>query len=182
MLHYHLAGLLLALLSRPNTATPADAIQPTRLRPLSSGASSLLSPSLLPPWEQDAFFISFWVGPQVADNELDERFAELAEGNFTGYMGFNDAGADRVRQEIELCDKHGLKCAPSLCGAKLGSIDSPCATLGENSPNFWGFQLLDEPFGQSADPFDYRAIGSWTRSLAARRPTVSTCNRRPLTD
>jgi hypothetical protein len=35
-------------------------------------------------WNQDAFFISFWVGPQVAEDELDARFAEIAEANFTG--------------------------------------------------------------------------------------------------
>ena len=37
-------------------------------------------------WNQDAFFISFWVGPQVAEDDLETRFAEIAEANFTGYV------------------------------------------------------------------------------------------------
>ena len=60
--------------------------------------------------------ISFWVGPQVSVLELDGRFAEIAEANFTGYLRFNGnshspyrPNATRVAVEIELCDKHGLK-------------------------------------------------------------------------
>ena len=59
-------------------------------------------------WQQDQFFISFWVGPQVDEAELDTRFAEIAEANFTGYMGFNGNSktpfkptASRVAKEIE---------------------------------------------------------------------------------
>ena len=105
-------------------------------------------------WQQDAFWISFWVGPQVGLDELDERVAEVAECNFTGYLGFNgDAkgpyhpGPARVAKEIELCDKHGLRCVPSLCDVECcGPVNtsSGCLELGRTSKNFWGYQLLDE--------------------------------------
>eukprot|EP01050_Picozoa_sp_SAG11_P009129 SAG11_NODE_840_length_6909_cov_27.081057_3_plen_230_part_00 len=131
-------------------------------------------------WRQDAFFISFWVGPQVAEAELDDRFAEIVEANFTGYLGFNGEAdvklnpfrpnASRVAREIELCDKYGLKCVPSLCGARLGSADSPCAGLGKRSPNFWGWQLLDEPGGATTKEFS--AMGRWQAQLAAARPSA----------
>lgn len=125
-----------------------------------------------PAWQQDAFWISFWVGPQVALPELDGRFAEIAEANFTGYLGFDGhskspygPNATRVAKEIELCDKHGLKCVPSLCGKHMGSVDSPCIGLGKDSPNFWGYQLLDE-----VGKFDEMA--AWHSSLAAVRPAA----------
>lgn len=107
-------------------------------------------------WQQDAFWISFWVGPQVELGELDERFAEVSECNFTGYLGFNGAhkgsftpNGARVAKEIELCDKHGLRCVPSLCDVECCEVpvnrSSVCLELGRTSPNFWGYQLLDEP-------------------------------------
>lgn len=127
-------------------------------------------------WRQDAFWISFWVGPQVAEHELDGRFAEIAEANFTGYLGFNGnsqtpytPNATRVAKEIALCAQHGLRCVPSLCGAPLGSppADSPCIGLGAEagSNTFWGWQLLDEP-GASLFP----RIGAWVQQLEAARP------------
>lgn len=156
-----------------------------RLAPVSAmvcaGSTTLCALLLMPlvtaaapkaAWKQDAFWISFWVGPQVDVPELDGRFAEIAEANFTGYLGFNGnsvspyrPNATRVAAEIELCDKHGLKCVPSLCGEHMGSVDSPCDGLGESSPDFWGFQLLDE-VGKFAE------MGSWQQQLLAKRPAA----------
>jgi hypothetical protein len=125
-------------------------------------------------WQQDVFWISFWVGPQVGLAELDERVAEVAECNFTGYLGFNGKSqspfhpdAARVAKEIELCDKHGLRCVPSLCDVECcGPVNksSGCLALGQASKNFWGYQLLDE--SQYVDA----AIGSWSRAIGALRP------------
>ena len=164
-------------------------------------------------WSQDEFWISFWVGPQVPPDELGPRVAEIAEANFTGYLGFNGAAsgqpvpdAARVAHEvrtvmriycvsglsslfakiavaltsprvkqIELCADHGLRCVPSLCDIKCCDVpvvhNSSCLPLGKQSPAFWGFQLLDEPFGHP-NAFDFRAIGAWSRSLATARPDV----------
>ena len=102
--------------------------------------------------QQDEFFISFWVGPQVNVEDLDGRFAEIAEANFTGYLGFNGnshtsyaPNPERVAAEIKLCDKHGLKCVPSLCTPT--TVGSPClnSTNATKSSHFWGWQLQDEP-------------------------------------
>jgi hypothetical protein len=140
--------------------------------PISLVLALSVAASAGPAWSQDQFFISFWVGPQVAESELDERFGEIAEANFTGYLGFDGQSgspfrpnASRVAKEIELCDKYGLRCVPSLCGKTLGSIDSPCIEMGKSSKNFWGFQLFDEP-GQKLFP----RIGNWTKQLAVERP------------
>lgn len=134
-------------------------------------------------WQQDAFWISFWVGPQVAEAQLDERFAELAEANFTGYLGFNGGGSpftpnrSRVTAEISLCEKYRLRCVPSLCGTKRGSSAvSPCAELGRASSTFWGWQLLDEPFPKCpapcSNPYDYSRIGDWVHKLANVAPNA----------
>ena len=130
-------------------------------------------------WQQDAFWISFWVGPQVGLDELDARVAEVAECNFTGYLGFNGGGktspyypdAARVAKEIELCDKHGLRCVPSLCDVECCEVpvnrSSACLELGRASPNFWGYQLLDEP--QQAQG-NVAAIGRYYFCCCASHP------------
>ena len=132
-------------------------------------------------FHQDRFLISYWVGPQVPLPELDERFAEIAAANFTGHLGFNGNGnshglyndsdihptKERVSAEIALCDKYDLACIPTLCGKfdVRGALPEECLRLGENSPNFWGFQLLDEPSSSL-----FPAMGNFSKRLAAARP------------
>jgi hypothetical protein len=130
-----------------------------------------------PAWQQDVFWISFWAGPEVPVAELDGRFAEIVEANFTGYLG-NGPGTKafpatpaRVSAEITLCAKHGLRCVPHLCEVQCCSPLPPsvlpgntsCIGLGQGDPDFWGFQLLDEPF-------DFAQVGNWTRQIASARP------------
>ena len=96
-------------------------------------------------WKQDDFFISFWVGPQVPLQELDERFAELVEANFTGFLGFNGGGSiaapnpARVAAEITACDKYNLRCVPSICESisRKPTPGGSCAGLGVNATNMW---------------------------------------------
>lgn len=130
-------------------------------------------------WQQDEFWISFWVGPQVPLVELESRIAEVAEANFTGFLGFNGTRAQgayepsfpqRVAKEIALCDKYGLKCVPSLCGVPavelpIDNSNESCLQLGRDSPNFWGFQLYDEP-----SPRILPALGKWSAAIARARP------------
>lgn len=135
-------------------------------------------------FHQDRFLISYWVGPQVPIRELDVRFAEIAAANFTGHLGFNGHGdshglyndseihpsKERVSAEIALCDKYDLACIPTLCGKidlHAGALPKECLHLGENSSNFWGFQLLDEP--QSSL---FPQIGNFSQKLAAVRPKI----------
>jgi hypothetical protein len=136
-----------------------------------------------PRFHQDRFFISYWVGPQVPTAELDERFAEITEANFTGHLGFNGNGnshglyndseihptAARIALEIALCDKYDLACIPTLCGKVdvNGAPPEECLHLGAQSPNFWGFQLLDEPSSQ-----EFPAMGNFSKRLAAVRPNA----------
>ena len=126
-----------------------------------SGATAAWTSGATAAWKQDAFWISFWVGPQVALGELDSRFAELAEGNFTGYLGYNGGGAFapnpvRVALEISLCEKHELRCVPSLCNDDCcGPLKhGGCLDLGRApaDKHFWGFQTLDEKFGAFCFP------------------------------
>ena len=138
-------------------------------------ATAAAAEEAAPLWQQDVFWISFWNGPEVPVAELDGRFAELAEANFTGFLG--NAGTKafsatpaRVGAEIALCKKHGLRCVPHLCEVECCSPLPPsvppgstCLELGREDPNFWGFQLLDEPF-------DFAQVGNWTRQLESVRP------------
>eukprot|EP01047_Picozoa_sp_COSAG01_P054665 COSAG01_NODE_5999_length_3905_cov_9.655028_5_plen_190_part_01 len=108
------------VMRHPTTRLVATAALALLIRPV---------PAVGGKWQQDAFWISFWVGPQVELSELDERFAEVSECNFTGYLGFNGAhkgsftpNGARVAKEIELCDKHGLRCVPSLCDVECCEV------------------------------------------------------------
>jgi hypothetical protein len=133
-------------------------------------------------FHQSRFLISYWVGPQVPTPELDERFEEIAAANFTGHLGFNGNGnshglyndtgihptKERVSAEIALCDKYDLVCIPTLCGKidlQTGALPEECLHLGETSPNFWGFQLLDEPSSSL-----FAEMANFSKALAAARP------------
>ena len=131
------------------------------------------------PWRQDEFFISFWVGPQVPVGELDARIAEVAEANFTGFLGFNGTRAEgayepahpaRVQAEVDACARHGLRCVPSLCGVVPGRLpldksNRTCLSIGAGAAHFWGFQLVDEP-----SPGDFSALAEWSEAITAARP------------
>eukprot|EP01052_Picozoa_sp_SAG31_P064174 SAG31_NODE_23047_length_512_cov_1.184019_1_plen_126_part_10 len=55
-----------------------------------------------------------------------------------------------------------MKCCSPLQPTRLPA--SACIGLGRDTPDtFWGFQLLDEPFG-------FPQVGNWTREIAAARP------------
>ena len=112
---------------------------------LSLSCSRPARPSLAAvPWRQDAFFISFWVGPQVPVAELDARIAEVAEANFTGFLGFNGTRAEgayepahpaRVQAEVDACARHGLRCVPGLL--TQGVPGGPTGPLGTPSRTPW---------------------------------------------
>ena len=72
----------------------------------------------------------------------------------------------QVSAEIALCDKYDLVCIPTLCGVNVrGALPEECLHLGENSSNFWGFQLLDEPPSSL-----FPQMGNFSKRLAAARP------------
>lgn len=86
---------------------------------------------------QDRFAIGFWVDPP-ADENMDERYAEIAEANFTIVLGgFGAATPETVTRQLALCEKHGLKAVVSRAG--LGPDQLP------TGPACWGYMIVDEP-------------------------------------
>jgi hypothetical protein len=88
-------------------------------------------------FHQDVFGIGFWVDPPV-DANLDARYAEIAEANFTFLIGnFGPRNKADVLRQIALSQKYGLKV---ICAR----FDMPPAELPADSA-CWGYFLGDEP-------------------------------------
>lgn len=86
---------------------------------------------------QSEFAIGMWVEPPL-DERADARYQELADANFTLVIGgFYANTPDKIREQIRLCEKYGLRLlcfAPGIAPNDLP--DSPC---------IWGYGLRDEP-------------------------------------
>lgn len=86
---------------------------------------------------QDRFAIGFWVAPQTDEN-LDSRYAEIAEANFTFVIGLCGAkNPPPAGEQLKLCEKHGLKALVHLDGLPLDKLPE--------SPACWGYAIEDEP-------------------------------------
>ncbi len=86
---------------------------------------------------QDRFGIGFWVAPQT-DQDLDARYAEIAEANFTFVIGLCGGKAPvPAEEQLRLLEKHGLK-------ALTAPGTTPTAQL-PNGPALWGYSVTDEP-------------------------------------
>lgn len=95
-------------------------------------------------FKQDVFGIGFWVAPQT-DQNIDARYAEIAEANFTFVIGLcGGASPAPVPEQLALCTKHGLR-----------AIITPGSTTPDQLPDgpaLWGYALMDEPnAGQFAE-------------------------------
>lgn len=86
---------------------------------------------------QDRFAIGFWVAPRTDEN-LDARYAEIAEANFTFVIGLCGARnpPDAVEQ-LRLCEKHNLKALVPLDSQPLDKLPDGQAC--------WGYSVVDEP-------------------------------------
>ncbi len=113
----------------------------------------LVPPSSQPVrFKQDRFCISFWVDPP-AGAEMEAHYAQLAAANFTvalGSFGANTPATDR--QQLDLCQKYGLKALVFLPGyeegATQGVADIDDIRQADKFPNYpacWGYMLHDEP-------------------------------------
>ncbi|MCC7376897.1 MAG: hypothetical protein IT581_19720 [Verrucomicrobiales bacterium] len=92
---------------------------------------------------QDRFGIGFWVAPQT-DVDVEGRYAEIAEANFTFVIGLcGGASPMPADQQLRLCEKYGLKALVTLSGP-------PSANLPDG-PAVWGYGVTDEP---NASQFD----------------------------
>lgn len=86
---------------------------------------------------QDRFAIGFWVDPPM-DAKADERYAEIAAANFTVVIGgFGGNTVEKVKRQIELCEKYGLKGIVAQCGLAPDKLP--------DGPGVWGYSLRDEP-------------------------------------
>ncbi|MBL9174315.1 MAG: hypothetical protein JNL10_12325 [Verrucomicrobiales bacterium] len=84
------------------------------------------------PFVQDRLAIGMWVPPQT-DVDLESRYREIADANFTvviGTAGTNAAG------QLALCERHGLRAIVSSSGPVESFPDGPAC---------WGYLLTDEP-------------------------------------
>ncbi len=86
---------------------------------------------------QDRFAIGLWVDPP-ASPDLDERYAEIAQANFTCLIGiFGANNSNSIARQLELCEKHQLKALVSLGGQRPDRLPTNSAC--------WGYFLGDEP-------------------------------------
>ncbi len=85
---------------------------------------------------QDRFGIGFWVAPQT-DERVEDRYAEIAEANFTFVIGLcGHRNPPPAAQQLALCQKYDLKA--------LVPIGSGAEALPD-SPAVWGYSIRDEP-------------------------------------
>ena len=92
---------------------------------------------------QDRFAIGFWVDPP-ASTDLDARYSEIAEANFTFIIGnFGASTSDTILRQLDLCEKYGLKAIVSMAGKTPDLLPTSNAC--------WGYFLADEP-GAGAFP------------------------------
>ncbi len=108
-----------------------------------------------PRFKQDRFAIGFWVDPPEV---TDERYAEIAEANFTLVLGgFGSTSPDVVTKQIELCQKYDLRLL-----AWPGNGEA--SELPQGAP-VWGYLVRDEP-----NVSDFPALRARTDAIHAARP------------
>jgi hypothetical protein len=106
---------------------------------------------------QDRFAIGFWVDPPV-DAQMDARYAEIAEANFTFTLGnYHATSPEGIRRQLECSEKHGLK-------AIAYGINIPAVQLPTNSA-CWGYLVADEPGFDS-----FAGLSNIVSAIRAARP------------
>lgn len=86
---------------------------------------------------QDRFGVGFWVAPRTDEN-LDARYAEIAEANFTFVIGLcGEKSPMPAAEQLKLCEKHGLKAIVHIDGLSMDKLP--------DSPACWGYSIVDEP-------------------------------------
>jgi hypothetical protein len=120
----------------------------------------------------DDFIISFWCGPPSDD--LDARYAEIAECNFT-HAAFSCTGntPEQNRRILDACEKHGLKFIPA--DGRIMSIDPSHADFAKNldaviaeysqHPALGGYFITDEPA-----PGDFPKLAAINQHFLAKDP------------
>ncbi len=106
---------------------------------------------------QDRFAIGFWVDPP-ADDQMDARYREIAEANFTVVIGgFGANTPEKVRRQLELCEKYDLRGVVAMAGLAPDQLP--------DSPACWGYMIRDEPSAR-----DFAALKEPVEAIRAARP------------
>lgn len=106
---------------------------------------------------QDRFAVGFWVDPP-ADDQMDARYAEIAEANFTLVIGgFGARNPETVRRQLALCEKHDLRAVVWAHGVEPADLPE--------SPACWGYMIRDEP-----GTADFPALRTRVDAIRAARP------------
>ena len=106
---------------------------------------------------QDRFAIGFWVDPPIGA-DADFRYKEIADANFTMVIGgFGARTPEKVKKQIELCEKYDLKVIVSRAGFLVDQLPDSRAV--------WGYKLRDEP---NAKEFPF--LGNTVSEIRSRRP------------
>lgn len=86
---------------------------------------------------QDRFGIGFWVAPQTDEN-VEARYAEIAEANFTFVIGLcGGKNPPPAAEQLKLCEKYDLKA--------LIHAGAPPYDQLPDGPACWGYSVVDEP-------------------------------------
>jgi len=106
-------------------------------------------------FQQDRFAIGFWVDPP-ADDQMDARYAAIADAGFTLVLGgFGATTAETIDRQLALCEKYGLK-----------ALTYPIPPAYDYLPEVsacWGYMIRDEP--SAADFPELRAIVDKIRAV-----------------
>jgi hypothetical protein len=114
-------------------------------------------------WVQDRFAIGFWEEPPV-DDKMDERYAEIAEANFTVVLGGHRAtNTKKVARQLDLCAKYDLKAIVWRIGSMSDIIKNQ--NMLPEHPACWGYHLKDEPGAAS-----FPGIGRTVAAIRRARP------------
>ncbi len=110
-----------------------------------------------PRFVQDRFAIGFWVDPP-ADDDMDRRYAEIADAGFTLVLGgFGARTPETVGRQIALCRKHGLRAIVATAGLAPDKLP--------DAPEVWGYLIRDEPSAA-----DFPALAETVAAIRKARP------------
>lgn len=108
-------------------------------------------------FQQDRLAIGFWFDPP-ADEQMEARYAEIAEANFTLVIGgFGARTPEQVRRQIALCEKYDMRALVARAGLSPDQLPT--------GDGCWGYMVRDEP-----NAADFPALAEMVAQLRKARP------------
>jgi hypothetical protein len=108
-------------------------------------------------FQQDRLAIGFWFDPP-ADEQMEARYAEIAEANFTLVIGgFGARTPEQVRRQIALCEKYDMRALVARAGLSPDQLPT--------GDGCWGYMVRDEP-----NAADFPAQAEMVAQLRKARP------------